>query len=313
MTLTGTNGILLSKAEQSILDALGGRAWQAADFTDAALATARTDWLRLRTAAGFKGAGRWFTTSSTNPKMAKSGLVTIGVTLHSSLRALAVWNGLEADVQMAIAGAVGSTVEGVTLSLRSTVCPRSTPGCVAACATSQSANSNLGRTDVSRLTRTLFHLHRPASAFALTADGLRQMHARLGDKCRWRVNVSDDVRWEYLAPGLFRFGVPGYSYTKWSPAERPEVPGLSVVYSATERTSDETIVELVSKSHRVAVVFDVKAADLPRVWNGVAVSDGNRTDDLYEHEAGSIVGLAAKAPTKAMKEAMRRSGFSRAA
>lgn len=304
--------VVLSGAEQTILTALGGRPWRAEQFTEAALADARRDWRHLRTAAGFAGPGRWLTTSRTNPKMAKSGFDTVGVTLHSAGEARKVWRSLDADVQKRIADALGSTVDDVAISVRATVCPYATPACIDACVTGKSAHSALGRTDVSRLTRTLFHLHRPAPAFCLTGDGLKRLHGDHGADCRWRVNVSDDIRWEHLAPGLFEFGVRGYSYTKWPAVKRPGFTGFNVVYSATERTTTETIVDLVAGGERVAVIFDVKASAMPTVWNGIRVSDGNRTDDLYEHVGPCIVGLAAKGPTKAIKQRMRESGFSRA-
>ena len=81
------------------------------------------------------------------------------------------------------------------------------------------------------------------------------------------VNISDDIRWELLAPGLWTFKVPGYAYTKWTPQERPGRKGLSLVYSATERHTDADITNMLRDGHRVAVVLDVRPADLPDVWD----------------------------------------------
>jgi hypothetical protein len=60
------------------------------------------------------------------------------------------------------------------------------------------------------------------------------------DKARWRVNISDDIRWEVVAPGLLDVAPLGYTYTKWLPEERPAIEALSIVYSANERWTDTT-------------------------------------------------------------------------
>lgn len=303
----------LSSVERRILERLDGTPWQLNELTPEALKSARQQWRRLRSAAGFGAAGRWVTTASTNPKLAKSGVPTIGVTLHASTRALAVWKRLDVTVQRSLAAALDTDIAGVTSSLRATMCPRSTPGCVAGCVTTHSANAGMEGTDLSRLTRTLFHLHRPAAAFCLTGQALTSLHAAHGSGCRWRVNISDDVRWEHLCPGLFEIGVPAYSYTKWAPDQRGGFDGFSVVYSATERTSDQAVLDLVGAGHRVAVVFDTRPNYLPTTWRGVIVSDGNVTDDLHSHPAGTVVGLSVKGPTKALREAIAASGFARPA
>lgn len=245
--------------------------------------------------------------------MGKNPYPTVGVTLLSAAEGLAVWDDLPWSTKWRIATALDTDTREVRQRLRATLCPRSTSGCREVCVTFHSALAQLGRTHESRLAKTLFHIFRPDAAFTITGDGLRRLHAASGSESRWRVNVSDDVRWEYLAPGLFDLGVPGYAYTKWSPAERPGFPGFSVVCSATERTSVQSIVELVGNQHRAAIVFDVPAKELPEAWKGMKVVNGDRTDDLFEHEPGTIVGLSAKGPDLGYKVKMRESGFSRAA
>lgn len=300
----------LSDAEQTILAELGSP-WTSDQLTSDALRSARSSWLALRHAVGFADAGQWFTTASTNPKLAKSGLPTVGVTLHSTVRARVPWRALDDATRHSIASVLGTDVDEVNSRLKLTMCEHATAGCSGVCSPSKSLNSQVGKTPLSRLIRTLFHLFRPAEAFCLTADGLRRLAAKHGEDCRWRVNISDDIRWELLAPGLLDMGVPAYCYTKWPASERPARPGLSVVYSATEHTSDETIVELTRKGERVAVVFDTKPNELPGRWHGVEVSDGNVTDDLWTHKPGTIVGLSPKGPSNRIKEQMRRSGFAR--
>jgi hypothetical protein len=126
------------------------------------------------------------------------------------------------------------------------------------------------------------------------------------------VNISDDVRWELLAPGLFELGVPGYAYTKHSMLQRPGRENLSVVYSAHEATSVGKIAAYLQAGLRVAVVLDIPKGTMVSEWNGMPVVNGDLTDDLYQHPAGHIVGLVSKAPTLKLKEEIRQCGFAKA-
>ena len=144
----------------------------------------------------------------------------------------------------------------------------------------------------------------------MTADHLEQLTTKYGKaNARWRVNVSDDIRWELLAPGLWDVAPKAYAYTKWSPTERPGRTNLSLAYSASESWDTLDIVDTADLGHRVAVVFGCKKGDLPARWAGVPVVDGDKTDDLWAHPAGCIVGLAVKGPTKKMREAAVQAGF----
>ena len=302
----------LMTTEQGILDRLGGKPWTANRGTRAKVVEATKVWVELRKAVGFKPTkGGWFTTGKTNPKMEKNNFPTVGVTMHPHTKAHVVWQRRTPEEQAALAAALGVTVAAIDEALGSSVCPYSTAGCRCGCVTGESANAKLLRSDLTRLNRTLLSLMRPDLAFALTWDGLKKLRKKHGSKCRWRVNISDDVRWELVAPGLFSVGVKGYAYTKFPPAKRPGRKNLSVVYSASERLSDHDIHRMVAAGHRVAVVIDVPKKKLPVAWRGITVSDGDATDDLYTHPAGVIVGLAAKGVSKKVKEEMRCSGFSR--
>ena len=236
------------------------------------------------------------TTDLTNPKMKKNGKPSAGLTLHAATNAVEAWDSLTLSEQLALASSVGVTIDEINDGLKRTVCPRSTPSCRLACVAAKSANSKVVRSQRARLARHLFVLFRPADALVLTAyelDKLKRRYGRSG--ARWRVNISDDIRWELIAPGLFAVAPRAYTYTKWSPTKRPGRPGLRIVYSASERTSDEEITKLCSDGYRVAVLFDLpKKADLPDTWNGIRVVDGDKTDDLYRHPAGTIVGLRGK-------------------
>jgi hypothetical protein len=68
----------------------------------------------------------------------------------------------------------------------------------------------------------------------------------------------------------------------------------------------------VEQGHTVAVVLDVKRGQLPAQWQNHAITDGDATDDLWQHPHGVVVGLTAKG-TNNIKTLMRDGGFSREA
>lgn len=303
----------LTRAERHILEQLGGRRWTTKRYTAATVKVAEAEWKAAHRAVGF-ATSALLTTDATNPKMGKAGLPSYGMTIHSARNALVAWEAAGPGVRHDLAAAVGTTVPEVDRVLRHTVCGRSTRGCRSGCVTAMSANALFERSQMSRLGRHLFLMFRPASAFALMArqlEAARFEHGRRG--ARWRVNVSDDLRVELVAPGLFSVAPRPYSYTKWTPAERPGRPGLQLVYSASETTSDEQVVEWCSAGHRVAVVMDVrKSASLPATWNGIKVVDGDETDDLWSHPGGVVVGLRAKGEVE-VRETMLAYGFTKPA
>jgi len=302
----------LRGAEPLILEHLGNTPWQASGLTGERVAEAKRVWANLRAAAGFKPTtGGWVTTSSTSPKLRKSDLPTIGTTLLSAQGAHIVWQDTPEDVRRAIAAAVGSTVERIGELLAITVCPGATLGCKMGCVTDKSHHAMSATARRARLIRNVLTVLRPELAICLLGDQLRKLHTRNPDGARWRVNVSDDIRWELLAPGLFDLGVPGYAYTKHYPLSRPGRENLSVVYSAHEASSVERITEWITAGLRVAVVLDIPRITMCDTWHGMPVSNGDITDDLYTHPAGHIVGLTLKAPTNELKEALRQNGFAK--
>jgi len=315
-TLIGQTGqqFRLNPVERCIIERLGGKAWTAQGFTPARLAEAKRMWRVLSQSAGFAGAGRWTTDESTNPKLGKSGLPTVGVTLLAATSAKEEWASTPSAVQNDIARVVGATTADITRAMGLTVCPCSTVNCISPCVTDQSFRARFPAIRRTRLIRNVMSVWRPDLALCLTADALRSTVERAGGitKARWRVNIADDIRWELVAPGLLDFAPLAYTYTKLPVAERPQLAGLRIVYSANERWSNTSIVDACNSGHRVAVVFGVPKKKLPEVWNGVIVQDGDSTDDLYEHPQGRIVGLYAKGRNREIIAKMSESGFARA-
>lgn len=303
----------LSPVEALILERLGGARWTKKRYTTATVAAGRRRWKAIHLAVGFENS-RLFTTEETSPKMRKNGVPTLGVTIHSAKNALVAWNNVTPKQRRALAEAVGASEAAIEEALHHSVCPMSTRGCRGGCVTATSFNAQRPACEPARLARTLFLLFCPADAFAVMGSQLEEAKMKNGHRgARWRVNVSDDIRWERLAPGLFKLAPRRYAYTKWSPAQRPGYEGLRLVYSASERLADLDIVAYCQQGHTVAVVFDVvKGTALPETWHGIPVVDGDETDDLFEHPLGVIVGLRVKG-TKEAQAAMVRSGFARPA
>ena len=301
----------LSPVERHIVARLGGTPWSSRQRKAANLAAANIMWKAVREAVGFQPTTTgWVTTDVTNPKMGKAGIPTVGVTLHAAKDGLVFWLATTPEVRARLAAAVGRAEGEILAALAYTFCPRSTTGCTFGCTASKSANAILERSQLARLARTVVTLERPDVALTLTAAALDKLVAAHGtDDSRWRVNIADDIRWEIVAPALLDNAPKAYAYTKWAPADRPAIAGLSVVYSASERWTREDIVETCAASERVAVVFNCRKGNLPTTWGGVPVVDGDKTDDLFAHPAGVIVGLAVKGRTLAIRQACVDSGF----
>ncbi len=303
----------LTPIEAHILAQLGGRRWTRKRFNKAIVKAAQAEWKAVHTAVGF-AKGAIMTTEKTSPKLGKSGVPSLGMTIHSAQNALIAWNAIDPGTQTGLAAAVGATTEEISRVLRYSVCPKSSRGCRCGCVTAESFHARMERSQVARLARHLFLLFRPASAFALMGSELRDAEFEHGPRgARWRVNVSDDLRIELLAPGLFEVAPRAYSYTKWAPEERPGRAGFRLVYSASEHTSDEQIKAWCEAGHRVAVVLDVpRSQSLPATRDGITVVDGDETDDLWAHPEGVIVGLRAKG-TAEVKGKMLEYGFTKPA
>lgn len=298
----------LSPVERWIMAGLGGKPFTLADYTPELLQSAKETLSLAAWAVGFKTVS-WMTTEETNPKLGKAGIPTVGVTLLAARSAAAAWAATDTVTQQNLADAFDVTIDDIRRALRLTVCPHATPDCTEVCTTNTSFRAELAHTKDSRLVRTLLTLLRPAEACALTMKSVLNLAKKHGfEHARWRTNVSDDIRWEYLAPGLLGH-VKAYTYTKFPAAERPNtINGLTIVYSATERSTEEEIRALIDAGERVAVVLDVTKNNIPTQWRGMPVVDGDVTDDLWSHDPGHIVGLYAKG-TKAKRDRMRTSGF----
>jgi hypothetical protein len=149
-----------------------------------------------------------------------------------------------------------------------------------------------------RVVRTKFLATYPNEFATLIAHEIAGAVNKHGVNLRIRMNTFSDLRWERLWPELFeRFaGVRFYDYTKWSVADRQNLPAnYRLTYSADERWISKNITGHVANGHNVAVVYNVKpSAPLPAHDMGLRVIDGDKSDDRFIDPVGVIVGLRAK-------------------
>ena len=171
------------------------------------------------------------------------------------------------------------------------VCSFSTAGCRAGCLVS----AGRGRFDSvsnGRRWRTNLLAEHPDTFIRLLAHELRQLETKHGKKLAVRLNVLSDLRFERIAPDLFRefANVQFYDYSKFPASARKNLPeNYYLTGSYSERNT--SVKKLLATYPTVAVVFD---KSLPDTYQGVRVIDGDATDDRFNDPNGTIVGLRAK-------------------
>ncbi len=176
-------------------------------------------------------------------------------------------------------------------------CTWRTRGCTAVCVLEESFRGRDAGNRHARDLRTLFLVADPQAFVTCVAGELEDL-ARKHGRVLFRPNVASDLRWEYIAPKLFRIaGVSSYDYTKADPMRhRGKVRGYRLVYSVSELPrSEDVALEYMRAGGTAAVVLDARRHALPRTWRGVRVIDGDLGDDRTRDPRGVVVGLAVKA------------------
>lgn len=114
-----------------------------------------------------------------------------------------------------------------------------------------------------------------------------------------RLNGTSDISWEKY--GIFSDfpTLNFYDYTKIPTRKVSLYKNYHLTFSRDETTTDETIMEVISTMN-VAVVFN----EVPVVWKGITVIDGDKDDLRIKDDRNVIVGLKSKG--KARKDT---SGF----
>lgn len=191
------------------------------------------------------------------------------------------------------------------------VCPHASEGCAAACLFSAGMGAFANVQDA-RIAKTKAFFRDPKAfveTLAQDIEALKRKAARLGLSPCVRLNGTSDLPWENLGGQLGvclmrRFpDVAFYDYTKNPARVRAWLEGrMPANYSLTFSRSEcngETALELAKAGANVAAVFATKkGSNLPKVWGGRPVIDGDVNDLRFLDPKGRIVGLRAKGKAK---------------
>jgi len=174
-------------------------------------------------------------------------------------------------------------------------CPSHTKECSENCLF-KAGRGAMQKVQAARVRRTImFFKEREAFMQLLNSDIYQFVHN--AEACQlspvFRLNVLSDIRWEKLGVPQrwkdFRF----YDYTKI-----PNRKGLPSNYTLTYSFSGTNLkwcLKMLGEGHNVAVPF---LKELPAMWQGYKVIDGDADDLRMLDEKPCIVGLRAKGPLR---------------
>jgi hypothetical protein len=180
------------------------------------------------------------------------------------------------------------------------VCRYATAKCAASCV-ADAGNGMYPSISQARVLKTQFLAHDPSAFVTLIAHEIDTFVAKHG-KVAVRLNTFSDLTWETICPDLFtRWGdkVTFYDYTKWPATERPEAAGYDLTRSASDRTTDVEIVDMIKAGERVAVVLNIRKKDMVATHLGQRCVDGDKHDARFSEPKGVIVVLRPKGKARA--------------
>jgi hypothetical protein len=175
------------------------------------------------------------------------------------------------------------------------VCRYATPLCSSSCV-AFAGNGFYPSIIKARVLKTRFLAHDPSAFVTIVAHEIDTFVAK-HEKVAVRLNTFSDLPWETICPDLFtRWGdkVTFYDYTKWPTKERPQPAGYDLTRSASERTTDVEIVNMVKAGERVAVVLNIRKKDMVATHLGQQCVDGDKHDARFTEPKGVIVVLRPK-------------------
>jgi hypothetical protein len=189
------------------------------------------------------------------------------------------------------------------------LCPWSTKGCRELCL-NFSGQGFYPTVQKGRIVKTRFLVDNPEAFLILLVHELltaQKKAAKLNKKLGMRLNVLSDVPWEEAIPWLFaKFAdVSFYDYTKCF--DRTPPSNYHLTYSASERTNDEQISELLRSGQNVTIVADRINKQAPTGWNEFPVHNGDLSDYRPTDPTGVVVWLRPKGRAATAK----RGGFVR--
>lgn len=177
------------------------------------------------------------------------------------------------------------------------LCPACSAGCRKACLVS-AGHGRMNSVQQSRARKTKLWLHkREAFKRFLIADIQDLIFKAQFQKLKpcVRINGTSDIDVQTeLADVLEMFNnVQFYDYTKvWN--REATAKNYYLCYSRSEKTTDEQIQQMLLQDKNVAVVFN----NVPEMWHGFTVIQGDESDLRFLDSKGAIVGLKAKGKAK---------------
>jgi len=182
------------------------------------------------------------------------------------------------------------------------VCPGASLGCALGCLNS-AGRGRFARTQAARLRKTLYFFSNRESFMRDLAEDIATL-ARRAKKLNLipaiRLNGTSDIRWETIpvmgAANIMTLfpNIQFYDYTKLE--NRRDLPAnYHLTFSRSEDNSGKLGTAL-ANGMNIAVVFDSK--NLPAVYRGLPVVNGDVNDLRFLDPAGVIVGLVAKGKAK---------------
>ena len=184
------------------------------------------------------------------------------------------------------------------------VCSFATDGCRRACI-AEFGKGGIPRNKYARTVKTIALYRMPELFIRRLASEIRSKVALEGE-IFCRLNDYSDLRWELIAPSLFRIdGVTYWDYTKHHRRDVSWLGNYTLVFSAHEKFDDDKIPSLANRYDGVAVVF----SDYPTftTYKETPVKLGTH-DNLADMTSDGFTVIALKAKGKARSD---KSGFVR--
>ena len=180
------------------------------------------------------------------------------------------------------------------------LCPNASKGCVKGCL--NTAGMGVFKTvQDSRIRKVDFYLKDKLNFLTMLSNEIKskvKTAQKNGYNVAFRLNGTTDIDIVYQLKkytDLDLIGMPNvilYDYTKTlgKALKYKDSPNYVHTFSRSE-SNDNEVEEAIKHGLNVAVVF---ANELPTIWRGITVIDGDKADDLMVKHKGVIIGLKAK-------------------
>jgi len=146
-----------------------------------------------------------------------------------------------------------------------------------------------------RINKTEYFLHSRVEFLSQLVDEMTKINKRAGN-VSVRLNGTSDIDWIKMFKSTIGFdllsleNIEFYDYTKIiSRMDKYKDTRYDLTFSRSE-DNDDKVEQCLSNGHRVAVVFD----NIPTMYKGYKVIDGDANDLRFLDEQGVVVGLKAK-------------------